>query len=775
MEDKQFDNILKNKLSGYLTPKSPDWAAFRVKQRLSDNPSAETRFDAQVLQQVEAYIHPSLPQWDKFVGYRAAIVDSPSTDDFDQQVRDTMDNHLVTTAPQWDKFIAFRAAAESGIATAAFDELVRKTVNNYQVTTTPQWDKFTAFRAAAESGIATAAFDEQVRETLDNYQTTTAPQWDRFVAYKSAMLESEAADTFDNQVRANLENYQVDDMPQWDLFQAYRSQINPEAEFDTQIKDKLDRYTTNTQPQWAQFVDYNEARFDEQLREKVESYETTSAPQWAKFQEKYNANKSIAFDSSITSKVARLKSGYNSEHWLILRARLRKIAALRKELFSYKILESILVLLMLFTFSNFYGYLIADAVDSESIPMAQQSADLKKSTGKSTGTSEDKLEQQETLVLYGNDTDQGDTDNTTDNRSGASSTANATNSVATSPSIATTATTDRKIARANSGTATTLLTDEKQETQIINRDNTISKQIDRASRSAVGLDRLVLNTDLRSILPSLKMLDSDDEVSGITAYIRDLNDRLPRLVDPVKKKTFENKGHWLHLFAAMENNLITTPRNAAEGLDETYRDRYGYKFEALYSRSFGNIEYELGLGYSFMDYEPPFVTDTYIWNRLERQMTFLSTKVEVLSIPLRLKYHFINVGRWTVYGQAGLHNDFIAKMSYEIEDKVIGATGGGSGMPQPSNENIDFYAQPFTTGLFGDAPTFATGNMATRKRNDHLLRSEIGLGAERNLSDNVAAYIRAEYLHTLRNTTLGPLNDEIHKLSFGMGFKLRIK
>jgi len=85
-----------------------------------------------------------------------------------------------------------------------------------------------------------------------------------------------------------------------------------------------------------------------------------------------------------------------------------------------------------------------------------------------------------------------------------------------------------------------------------------------------------------------------------------------------------------------------------------------------------------------------------------------------------------------------------------------------------------FYDKEFTKGLFGDAPGLPDFVDYKTKSNNYILRGTLSIGAERNISNNFAAYIRTTYYHTLYNDQIGPYDDKINKMNFGMGFKIRV-
>jgi len=232
----------------------------------------------------------------------------------------------------------------------------------------------------------------------------------------------------------------------------------------------------------------------------------------------------------------------------------------------------------------------------------------------------------------------------------------------------------------------------------------------------------------------------------------------------------------LHIVNAMDNSYITTPANLELGLLEKTHEKYGYSAELLYGRAYKRFEFELGFGYSFVNYGPydsgklTYTTS----NGTVRSTTFEKFRIDFVSIPVNFKYHIVANGRWSVYGGLGISNDFIAKTNYSINDQVE-FPGPFPGPGVPDQEDLPFfYEREFTEGIFGGAPELPVFVDYKTKNNNYLLRGTLSIGAERNISDNFAAYIRTTYYHTLYNDQIGPYNDRIDKMNFGMGFKVRL-
>jgi len=82
MDDKQFDNIIKGKLSEFKMDVTPDWDAFQ-----------ETRFDSIVNSKLSEHSMASTPRWDLFLEKQKEIQVKQGDRAFDNTVRQSLANH----------------------------------------------------------------------------------------------------------------------------------------------------------------------------------------------------------------------------------------------------------------------------------------------------------------------------------------------------------------------------------------------------------------------------------------------------------------------------------------------------------------------------------------------------------------------------------------------------------------------------------------------------------------------------------------------------------
>ena len=767
MRDSQFDDILKNKLNGLTSDHSPDWAGFLQEKQIADKAdatpdAADQDFDAQVKGSIDAYKATLIPQWSAFLDKKTTLDNNA---DFDAQAQAALNSHRTQSPSQWEAFKAYKEKAQPTQKDSPYSQSLPKTGEE----STP------------------LPFDPQIKEAVSDFHSDSKADWAAFLDYKTKAegVTPEAAQ-FDLQVKQELEGYRprAAETPLWAAFLEKKETSDvdytadaPHTEFDAEVKYQVDQVQVTSPADWSTFKDYQtNQRFDDEVRSTVDGHQTDSSPQWDAFLKKKKESDGIAanvsFDKGIGGTLGRVSARYNSKHWLMLKARLQRIAALQKGIASYKGLETLFVALMLFTFANHMGPLMdgvlkptTDTQETISVVEVNETLQENVTTNKSTAANPAGADKSQLLPVAETTLPTATESSTrqTSNNNSNSSESTGTESLVTPINQYESGQSGPPIAEANE-----INSNSTGASNAIDQDK--SPQDDLPTTA--GPVAKVLMTQLIDIVAGVDRMDQERALKSPETQV---------YVDPNIKKTYRDEGHWLHVYGGMEMNLVRTPFDLDTALPERTENPYGYNFEILYSRVKGNIEYELGIGYNAFNYEPhtTFIEDggrpDYTTLNGENDLVFSRIKLKMLSIPMKLKYHFINNNRWSVYAGAGLNHDFIARVDYEISDTEIEAHQPiCQGCPPPMSTVPLLYERSFTTGLFNQGQPVENFDVATRS-NNYILRGSINIGAERNISDNVAAYLRAEYLPTLFNSEIGPYNDRINKLGVGMGFKFRLK
>lgn len=221
---------------------------------------------------------------------------------------------------------------------------------------------------------------------------------------------------------------------------------------------------------------------------------------------------------------------------------------------------------------------------------------------------------------------------------------------------------------------------------------------------------------------------------------------------------------------SFDYNRIITPPDPNENRLEVY-DRYarGYSSAVTVGFEMGKLEIETGLGYASKHYLPQQVV--FVQGSLQEGFIgegIREIELNMLSLPVNLKFHFLNREKWRVYVLAGtslqftFHNNYFTStqsFTYSISKPLL-----NSGRVSPLEDNKDLKRGFFEGGPFKEN-SYLTGNL--------------GLGIERNFSYRWSLFLQPTYQYSMDyfgmlDKRLGPNKDEISTFSVQTGIKMRL-
>lgn len=224
------------------------------------------------------------------------------------------------------------------------------------------------------------------------------------------------------------------------------------------------------------------------------------------------------------------------------------------------------------------------------------------------------------------------------------------------------------------------------------------------------------------------------------------------------------------MIGAVDYNRVITPPDPKESRLEVY-DRYAMGYSSGISVGFemGNVEIETGLGYASRHYLPQPVV--FVQGSLQEGFIgegIREIELNMLSLPLNIKFYVVNREKWRIYALAGtaLHFAFqnnyytsAQRFSYGLTQPILNA-----GHTSPLEDNKELKAGFFEGGPFMEN-SYLTGNL--------------GLGMERNFSYRWSLFVQPTYQHAMDyfgvlDKRLGPNKDEIRTFSVLTGIKMRL-
>lgn len=221
---------------------------------------------------------------------------------------------------------------------------------------------------------------------------------------------------------------------------------------------------------------------------------------------------------------------------------------------------------------------------------------------------------------------------------------------------------------------------------------------------------------------------------------------------------------------SFDYNRVITPPDPNENRLDVY-DRYarGYSSGVTVGFEMGKLELETGLGYASKHYLPQQVV--FVQGSLQEGFIgegIREIELNMLSLPLNLKFHFLNREKWRVYVLAGTSLQFAFHNNYytSTQSFTYGASKPllNSGGVSPLEDNKDLKRGFFEGGPFKEN-SYLTGNL--------------GLGIERNFSYRWSLFLQPTYQYSmdyfgLLDKRLGPNKDEIRTFSVQTGIKMRL-
>ncbi len=229
-------------------------------------------------------------------------------------------------------------------------------------------------------------------------------------------------------------------------------------------------------------------------------------------------------------------------------------------------------------------------------------------------------------------------------------------------------------------------------------------------------------------------------------------------IKPLKPKSRLRLG----MYISPDANLVFTPYN--EKIESSYQTaNLGFSGGFVVGFSKGRWETETGVEYALVTYRPKEVIEI----KGSIQENFFAESLEdiefdLVSLPLNFSYNFLYHKGWKFYAKTGgtLHVVALSKLYQRqvIFDNIT---------PFDTGTNSSSQQRP---SLNTDGGLFAEGTL----NDNYFVTANLGLGAERLLSNNFSVFIEPSLSHTIHGAKIGPNNDKINSISLNMGAKITL-
>lgn len=286
-------------------------------------------------------------------------------------------------------------------------------------------------------------------------------------------------------------------------------------------------------------------------------------------------------------------------------------------------------------------------------------------------------------------------------------------------------------------------------------------------------------TDTKDIIADAENLQNDDkdiasveslEIKPLDSEINDI-----ALLPNIAQKGTEK---WVSFSGSADINLVNTPTSFLINGRDQLLNSTGLSSTIAYSIKSGKNEYELGLGYSYKNYDPEIrevfnVDGSSLYAYSLNRIVF-----HVAQIPATYKRYFIDNNKWSAFAAIGATHNFILFSDYNLTDELL------SGIWSPEDyrkANSDLLRRDYFTGLFQnvDQPSLKRSSSREFKTEGNIfdnafITSYTGLGLQRHLGVDRSIFVQAGYHHQFFGDKLGPNKDQINTFSFTLGGKFRI-
>ncbi|MEZ4949187.1 MAG: hypothetical protein R2784_07345 [Saprospiraceae bacterium] len=218
------------------------------------------------------------------------------------------------------------------------------------------------------------------------------------------------------------------------------------------------------------------------------------------------------------------------------------------------------------------------------------------------------------------------------------------------------------------------------------------------------------------------------------------------------------------MFSASEYNYIKTPYDPIYPLEEYSRYAPGYGGGITLGMSFGKWEVETGGIYASKEYEPR-VPDEVVGGLLTTglfTLSFENIQLNMLEVPLNVRYNFGQLQKWRFYGQTGASLHLAMQAHYDKFPNNL-----YSGFARQAIDNSSLGQKKFPDGLL-EGGNFEENSYFT---------ANLGLGVERLLSTRWSLFLQPSvqaYLLPGYNNGLGPNLDRISTFSILTGARVTL-
>jgi len=230
----------------------------------------------------------------------------------------------------------------------------------------------------------------------------------------------------------------------------------------------------------------------------------------------------------------------------------------------------------------------------------------------------------------------------------------------------------------------------------------------------------------------------------------------------------DNKKTYLLAFTSADINLINTPFDKVYSKAAYSKEAQSNSYGLLIGKQKNNLSVETGLIYSNRTYQPQAITDIY--GRSEYyyyEKTFNKISYDIISVPLNLKYHFINNKKWSAYVVSNLALNLVVNAHYNINKEIK----TGNIAARFDSESSRLSEKGFISGIFHSGQVIENSYASSALKDNYFVTMGLGFGVTKSITDQLSVFVQPFYNRHVFSSDLGigPNKDKIHSASLMMG------
>ncbi|MFZ1704907.1 MAG: hypothetical protein WAT79_11215 [Saprospiraceae bacterium] len=218
----------------------------------------------------------------------------------------------------------------------------------------------------------------------------------------------------------------------------------------------------------------------------------------------------------------------------------------------------------------------------------------------------------------------------------------------------------------------------------------------------------------------------------------------------------------LGAYFAHVNHFILTPFDRVYSLPKFSNSTNNQGYGITIGKKINRLEFESGLEYNHVNYNPALVNETYGANGdVYFETSLQKISFDIVKLPFNLKYFPVNHKNWKMYMMSGAALNVVMQANYEIVENL--KTGRPTTQSRFTFEGPRLEEKGFINGILDEGQI----------KGNYYVDLHFGLGVEKKINKRISCYFQPSY-HTFvlsDGIGIGPNNDKLNALHLKTGLK----